>query len=154
MTSHQPGSGPRAPVQSAAWDPPAGSDGGQRSLTSNHPWLLSRKPRQGLPSQLAGRHKTGHYLKEPYWRETILAGLILLPLRGRSALGGCGGGIDPAFGQAGVFPEEELLHLAPEQLAGFRIGRIQRIVVDEDRHVRLPQGIAPVSYTHLRAHET
>src|SRR5690349_4787300 len=38
--------------------------------------------------------------------------------------------------------EEELVHLLAQQLPRLRIGRVQRVVVDQDRHVRQPQVVA------------
>src|SRR5215210_6759628 len=64
--------------------------------------------------------------------------VLLLP---RRALGRGGIGRDPALGQAGVRAEEELLHLLAQNAAGVRVGRVEPVVIDQDRHVWLPEGI-------------
>ena len=63
-------------------------------------------------------------------------------LLARRALGRGGVGGDPALGQAGVLAEEELFHLLAQDAAGVGVGGVEAVVVDEDGHVRLPEGVA------------
>src|SRR6478735_10088815 len=46
---------------------------------------------------------------------------------------------DPAFRHLGRLIEEEELHLLAQKLAGFRLDRIQSVVIDQNGHLRLPQ---------------
>ena len=70
----------------------------------------------------------------------------LLALGGGSAFaGGCstlgGSGRGEIFHHQRVFPEEEVFHFAPQDRPRFRVRRIQRVVVDQNRHMWHPEGI-------------
>src|SRR4051794_13151840 len=58
------------------------------------------------------------------------------------AFAATGSGRHPAIGQLGVLTEEELLHLLAEDFPGFGIGGVETVMVDQDRHMGLPECIA------------
>src|SRR5918994_1156336 len=65
--------------------------------------------------------------------------LLLARRTATAALARGGARGDPALRQAGVLAEGELFHLPAQDAARLRVGRVQPVVVDHDRHVRLPE---------------